>query len=326
MAKCKKCEKKGMFLKLSDGLCEDCLAGIRIRWENIQAAKNIYLEAKDRYNRATQAPFVAVFLTCWHNMSAKIQELQTYKNRIPAQDYSNFMLIQSHEGEFQWKLRDAIERAADSAIADIKGEYRNNKGGRLESFLEDVGFAQAVSDSDTLQFTVDSINRVCASMGVRTPSNILDSLLSGENGYRFQPDDFAEYEDVETELQSVDIMEGHNFEHWCANLLQDMGYHDVKVTPGSGDQGVDVLAQKDGIKYAVQCKCYSSDLGNTPVQEVLAGKKFYHCHVGAVMTNQYFTKGAKELAAETGVLLWDRNWIKSALEKCRHEGKESSTQ
>ena len=62
----------------------------------------------------------------------------------------------------------------------------------------------------------------------------------------------------------VDSMEGHDFEYWCADLLRKNGYENVEVTPGSGDQGIDVLAEKDGIKYAIQCKCYSKDLGNTP--------------------------------------------------------------
>ena len=51
---------------------------------------------------------------------------------------------------------------------------------------------------------------------------------------------------------------------------------------------------------------YSSPLGNTPIQEVIAGKIFYGCHVGVVMTNSTFTPGAKKLAEATGVLLWDR--------------------
>lgn len=114
---------------------------------------------------------------------------------------------------------------------------------------------------------------------------------------------------VEAQLYAIDWMEGHEFELWCADALRKLGYHHVKVTPGSGDQGVDVLAQKDGIKYAVQCKRYSSDLGNKPVQEVHAGKAIYHCHVGVVITNQHFTTGAKELAAATDTLLWDREWI-----------------
>lgn len=108
-------------------------------------------------------------------------------------------------------------------------------------------------------------------------------------------------------IDEVDIMSGNDFEHWCADLLAHNGFTNVIVTQASGDQGVDVTATKGGVKYAVQCKCYSSDLGNTPVQEVYAGKAMYECQVGIVMTNRYFTAGAKTLAAKTGVLLWDRD-------------------
>lgn len=116
-------------------------------------------------------------------------------------------------------------------------------------------------------------------------------------------------------LEEIDAMDGHDFEDWCAEALRNSGFTNVSVTPGSGDQGVDVLAEKDGIKYAIQCKRYSSDLGNTPVQEVYLGKAFYKCHVGVVLTNQHFTAGAKEAASASGVLLWDREWIKSYLSK-----------
>ena len=124
------------------------------------------------------------------------------------------------------------------------------------------------------------------------------------------------YPDADLQLSQIDFMEGHDFEYWCADLLRKIGFYNVEVTQGSGDQGVDILAVKDGIRYAIQCKCYSKDLGNTPVQEVSSGKMMpqYHCQVGAVMTNRYFTKGAQELAAATGTLLWDRDWIKRQLQ------------
>ena len=115
-------------------------------------------------------------------------------------------------------------------------------------------------------------------------------------------------------MASVDCMEGRTFEFWCADVLRKNGFNDVEVTPGSGDQGVDILAEKSGIKYAIQCKCYATDLGNKPVQEVNTGKTIYHCHVGAVMTNRYFTEGAKQAADATGVLLWNRDDVKKMAE------------
>lgn len=112
-------------------------------------------------------------------------------------------------------------------------------------------------------------------------------------------------------MEEVDDMDGREFEEWCADLLISNGFINVKGTPASGDQGVDITAQKDDVKYAFQCKCYTSDLGNTPVQEVFAGKCMYDCHVGVVMSNRHFTSGAKVLAEKTGVLLWDREKLAS---------------
>lgn len=109
-----------------------------------------------------------------------------------------------------------------------------------------------------------------------------------------------------TSVTNVDRMEGHEFEYFCAELLRKSGFEEVEVTRGSGDQGVDILALKDDIRYAIQCKNYSAPLGNKPVQEVFAGKCFYKCHVGVVMTNSTFTKGALELAESVGIILWDK--------------------
>lgn len=110
-------------------------------------------------------------------------------------------------------------------------------------------------------------------------------------------------------MEYIDKLSGPDFEQYTASVLAHNGFKDVSVLGGSGDQGVDITAEKDGVKYAIQCKCYSSNLGNTPVQEVYAGKGYYGCHVAAVITNRYFTTGAKELAEKCGVLLWDRSFL-----------------
>lgn len=132
--------------------------------------------------------------------------------------------------------------------------------------------------------------------------------IEAEQEYNRQIGEAIEYK------KSFDHMDGHDFEYYCAELLRRNGFSDVEVTRGSGDQGVDVLAYRNGKKYAIQCKNYSSALSNKPVQEVNAGKVFYGCDIGVVMTNSTFTSGAKSLAAATGVLLWDRRKIEEFLE------------
>lgn len=110
----------------------------------------------------------------------------------------------------------------------------------------------------------------------------------------------------------IDGMTGVEFEKWCARLLQYIGAKNITTTKGSGDQGVDIIADMNGVRYAIQCKCYSKPLGNKPIQEVYAGMQYYHCLAGAVMTNKTFTSGGKALAQSTGVELWDRQWLENA--------------
>ena len=46
---------------------------------------------------------------------------------------------------------------------------------------------------------------------------------------------------------------------------------------------IEIIAEKDGMKYAVQCKHYSSNVGNHAVQEAFSGKSIYHADVAVVM-------------------------------------------
>ena len=100
-------------------------------------------------------------------------------------------------------------------------------------------------------------------------------------------------------------LDGTEFEAYVALLLTDNGFKHVALTKGSGDQGVDILAERNGKTYAIQCKNYEGAVGNFAVQEAYTGAQFYGCEYAAVICPGEFTRGAKELAASTGVLLWD---------------------
>lgn len=113
----------------------------------------------------------------------------------------------------------------------------------------------------------------------------------------------------------IDIMEGHDFEYFCAELLKKRGFLEVEVTKGSGDYGIDILAEKDGVTYAIQCKCYAAPVGVKAVQEAYAGRDYYDRMVGAVLTNQYFTAPAVEAAKKLKILLWDRGYLESMMEE-----------
>lgn len=169
-------------------------------------------------------------------------------------------------------------------------------------YQESIANGLSVQESDVL---FQSFKNACENSALPLVAQIrLEDLLT----------EYAPKFASESPLWLVDHMEGIDFEFWCAGLLKKLGFSHVEVTPASKDHGVDITAEKDGIHYAIQCKCYHSDLGNTPIQEVHAGKVMYHCQVGVVMTNRRFTAGGIKLAEATGVLLWDRDWLITALE------------
>ena len=103
----------------------------------------------------------------------------------------------------------------------------------------------------------------------------------------------------------MNYQDGFEFENRCAAFLKTKGYRKITVTPPSGDQGIDIIAYKSGLKYGIQCKYYSAPVGNKAVQEAYSGARFYDCDRAAVMTNHTFTKAARELADKLEVELWD---------------------
>ena len=110
----------------------------------------------------------------------------------------------------------------------------------------------------------------------------------------------------------IDNLAGYEFEEFIASLLNNLGY-EAKVTQESGDYGIDVVAIKDNIRYAIQCKNYSQPVGNKAIQEAYSGKNYYDCHVAIVVTNNHFTTNAINQAKMNKVVLWDRNKLEELI-------------
>ena len=120
-----------------------------------------------------------------------------------------------------------------------------------------------------------------------------------------------------------DDMEGTEFEQYCAELLEAKGFENVEMTPPSHDYGIDIIADRDGISYAIQCKCYSDSVGIKAIQEAYAGKDYYKAMIGAVMTNQSFTKSAREFADNLNIVLWDGDYVMGLIHEVALPEKKS---
>jgi len=97
-------------------------------------------------------------------------------------------------------------------------------------------------------------------------------------------------------------MSPYQFEEACAAELRARGWA-ARATKKSGDQGVDVIAERNGIKVVLQCKLYNGSVGNAAVQEIIAGCAFEKAHHAAVVTTGQYTASARQLAERCGVKL-----------------------
>lgn len=100
-------------------------------------------------------------------------------------------------------------------------------------------------------------------------------------------------------------MSGWDFERYCASLLLKKGFTKADVTSGSGDHGVDIIAEQNGVKFGVQCKLYTGPVPNKAVQEAYTGSSFYGCDIAAVLSNAPLTAQARQEAEKLKVKYWN---------------------
>jgi restriction system protein len=133
---------------------------------------------------------------------------------------------------------------------------------------------------------------------------ILISYILIRYGIRFR----RRYQLLSSDIHDIDVMNGMEFESYLADLFESKGYS-VKLTPRSGDYGVDLILRKGRKKTAVQAKCYGGNIGVYAVQQVISGRIHWRTTDAMVITNRYFTPNAKKLAKSGRVKLIDREHL-----------------
>lgn len=140
--------------------------------------------------------------------------------------------------------------------------------------------------------------------------------LSSDNQIDSEVSDSENQENLYYSIDDIDFMSGTEFEYFISILFESMNFK-TKITNSTGDQGVDVIARKGINEIGIQCKCYSGRVGNSAIQEVYSGLKYYKLNKGMVITNNYFTKAAVELAESNNIILWDRSILKEKIENSK---------
>jgi len=106
----------------------------------------------------------------------------------------------------------------------------------------------------------------------------------------------------------IDSMGSLEFEQYVAMLLRSNGYQNISLTE-KYDLGIDIVAEKDGVRWGVQVKHYSGLVKASAVRQVVTGLKMYGCDRAMVVTNSTYSATARRLAAGNDCVLIDERGL-----------------
>jgi restriction system protein len=92
------------------------------------------------------------------------------------------------------------------------------------------------------------------------------------------------------------------FEEYIGDLFEARGYQRVNIRGGSGDQGADILAEKDGERVAIQCKLYKKGIvGPHEVRALIGSLQLTEAQRGILITTSTFSIQAERMGEEAGI-------------------------
>lgn len=96
----------------------------------------------------------------------------------------------------------------------------------------------------------------------------------------------------------------HNdFEHYVKELFEAREYEKVTLRGGSGDQGVDILAEKNGERVAIQCKCVKGLVGTDKVRDLIGAMELTESQRGFLVTTGTFSIQAQTMVRGSAIEL-----------------------
>jgi len=102
---------------------------------------------------------------------------------------------------------------------------------------------------------------------------------------------------------------GWEFEKIIAELFKKLG-HTVSTTKGSGDEGIDLFLEKEGLQAGVQCKRWKTMIGQGVIREFYGSLIHAKLRKGFVITTDRFSKAAKDFVRGKPIVLIDREELR----------------
>lgn len=267
--------------------------------ENLESFTIAYIENKNNE--------IAEFKTKINTLKNDINNLQLKKNEkekefqlLIENNEKDYKLLQAeNEKDFEKLKSEQVQRIMQLQSTVEQLEYKKQS---IKDYIEkDNLICRALTDHEQqYKDLLEDEKRITAK---------LQKLEINYSEFNNLLDEFKKYNNINI----IDKLDGFQFESFISLLFNILGF-ESQTTQNTGDFGIDVIAEKDGVRYGIQCKLWQADVGNKAIQEAYSGKDYYECHVAIVITNSHFTGNAYTQADRSKVVLWDRDKLISMID------------
>lgn len=245
------------------------------------------------------------FLICWVSLSAFLKSFGLQEE--PAQFLSGVFLVLIILFTYY-----TIKKDTDKKIYDAVNEHYDTLCTKRDqsTYYDDYGNEKCEGFGKELIYFVENVIYPNKELEEKEKIKLAQKVADMMDIVQKERPQMNDKEEEDWQELEQCFLNPYEFEGNCKKILEKAGWT-ARTTPKSGDQGVDVVAQKDGKLIVVQCKLYNQPVGNKAVQEIVAGKTYYHADYAVVVTNSTFTKSARQLAKSCEVFLLNINRLKN---------------
>jgi len=190
-----------------------------------------------------------------------------------------------------------------------------------------------VLSTKEIQNLENSINSECFDIEQKIqalPKNIQNQYIkkyeSVLNGYNEKIDSIRAKESkidyLNKKVKILTTLSPLEFEEYCVELFRSLGYENITLTPYSGDQGIDILMEIKGKKYAVQCKRYTGIVGSPAIQTFIGAMEHAGASHGFFVTTSTFSIEAEKMASKHPIELVDSYKLGQLIQMALNDNKK----
>lgn len=256
--------------------------------------------------RRSLKPIIEQFNKRYFTFEQKMEHLNDLTNLINHKTKSEYTAEDVKEFLVYFEKEQNID-LIDKEISKLKDKSSGNIAKMLIKLAPETNFEDEDDYRSIFEQLCEYLGRKNIKYDIQELKQELLSEYKSMKASQFEKK-LSRNPDKRITVDEIEHLNGFQFEELIGELFRKAGCK-VTVTKKSGDQGADIIVEKDGVSTAIQTKKYAGSVGNTAVQEVVAAMKYYDCDKAMVITTGTFTKGAFELAGRNGVQLIDKNGL-----------------